>query len=253
MGLISGLRNAAGILPAKGAGTNQTLRVDDYGNQFVNGSLIEPHTQALEGSRFSARAIPAVAGTGVVLGSFTTVFSDTAKQALVLTNNELAGGKTYVIDYVKARVIAAGSTTTSVEAAAEVDTTNRYSSGGTALVVYKANPATTAPASLATCKVGDVTTAAASANRQHVGQQLVKKCAAPVIVIDETFIFTFGNINQTAAAVTAGPVATTMIGGSYPFPAAAVPPGGSFILKLAHIANATTPPQYDLEIAWVER
>lgn len=251
MSLTSGLRNA--LLPTKQTTTNVTARVDDYGGQFVIEGLAAAHTQAYEGSKFSARAIPAVNGTGVVLGSFTTVFSDTAKQALVLTNNEAATGKTYVIDYVKARVIAAGSTTTSVEAAAEVDTTNRYTSGGTALVVYKANPSLSAPASLATCKVGDVLTAAASANRQHVGQQLVKKCAAPVIVVDETFIFTFGNTNQNVAAVTAGPVATTMIGGSYPFPAAAVPPGGSFIFKLAHIANATTPPQYDFEISWVER
>lgn len=251
MALISALRSA--LLPTKGTGTNQTLRADDYGNQFVLDGLIAPQTQAYEGSRFSARAIPAVTGTGVALGSFTTVFSDTAKNALVLTNNEVTGGKTYVIDYVKARVIVAGSTTTSVEAAAEVDTTNRYTSGGTALVVYKANPSTSAPASLATCKVGDITSPAASANRQHVGQQLVKKCAAPVIVVDETFIFTFGNVNTTAAAVTAGPVATTMIGGSYPFPGAAVPPGGSFVFKLAHVANATTPPQYDFEVAWVER
>lgn len=251
MTVISALRNT--LLPTKGTGTNATLRASDYGDQFVLSGLAEAHTQALEGSRFSARAIPAVAGTGVVLGSFTTVFSDTLKQALVLTNGESAGGKTYVVDYIKARVIVAGTTTTSVEAAAEVDTITRTPSGGTSLVVYKTNPATTAPASLAAVKVGDVTTIAASANRQHVGQQLVKKCAAPVVVVDETFIFTFGNVNQAVAAVTAGPVATTMIGGSYPFPSAAVPPGGAFIFKLAHIANATTPPQYDFEISWVER
>lgn len=251
MGLFSGVRSTG--LPAKGTGTNATMRADDYGNQFVLDGLLAPHTQAFEGSRFSARAIPAVAGTGVVLGSFTTVFSDTLKIALALTNNEAVGGKTYVIDYIKARVIVAGSTTTSVEARAEVDTSNRYSSGGTALVVYKSNPATTAPASLATCKVGDVTCGAATANRQFIGHQLVKKCAAPVIVVDETFHFTFGNVNQSVSTVSAGPVATTMIGGSYPFPAAAVPPGGSFLFHLAHIANATTPPQYDFEIGWVER
>lgn len=249
--LGSYLRNT--LLPSKSSAMNVTGRSDDYGNPFFNEGLIGPHTQALEGSKFTARAIPAVGGTGVALGSFTTVFSDTLKIALALTNNEVAGGKTYVLDYIKARVIVAGSTTTSVEARAEVDTTSRYSSGGTALVVYKTNPIATSPASLATCKVGDVTCVAASANRQFIGHQLVKKCAAPVIVVDETFLFTFGNLNQTAAAVTAGPVATTMIGGSYPFPAAAVPPGGSFVFHLAHIANATTPPQYDFEVSWVER
>lgn len=251
MGLISGARSA--MLPTKGGSTAQTFRSDDYGHQFINDSLMAPHTQAYEGSRFSARAIPAVGGVGVVLGSFTTVFSDTAKIALILTNGESSGGKSYVIDYVKARVTVAGSTTTSVEAAAEVDTKARYTSGGTALVVYKANPSTSAPASLATSFSGDITCSAASANRQHVGQQLVKVCAAPVLVVNETFLFTFGNLNQTISNVTAGPVATTMIGGSYPFPAAAVPPGGSFMFKLAHIANATTPPQYDFEIGWVER
>lgn len=252
MATIQGIINS--LLPSKGTeAANKQVRVDAYGNVAVNEAMIGPQFQAFEGSRFSARAIPAVTGTGVVLGSFTTVFSDTAKIALTLTNNEAAGGKTYVVDYIKARVIAAGSTTTSVEAAAEVDTSLRYTSGGTALVVYKSNPATTAYTSTATVKVGDLTCAAASANRQHIGQQLVKKCAAPVIVVDETFLFTFGNVNPNQAAVTAGPIATTMIGGSYPFPAAAVPPQGTFLFKLAHIANATTPPQYDFEIGWVER
>lgn len=251
MSLISGLRNT--LLPAKSAATNVTGRVDDYGNPFVNEALTGYQVGALEGSKFVGRAIPAVGGVGVVLGSFTTVFSDTAKIALCLTNGESTGGKTYVVEYIKARVTVAGSTTTSVEAAAEVDTTNRYSSGGTALVVYKTNPAVAAPASLASIKVGDVTCAAAGTARHHLGQQLVKKCAAPVIVVDETFIFTFGNVGQLNSYVGAGPVATTMIGGSYPFPAAAVPPGGSFMFKLAHIANATTPPQYDFEISWTER
>jgi hypothetical protein len=251
MGLISGVRNT--ILPAKGASTNATSRVDDYGNNFVLDGLLAPHTQALEGSRFTARAIPAVGGVGVVLGSFPTVFSDTAKIALTLRNGEAAGGKSYVVDYVRARCIAAGANTTSVEAAAEVDTSNRVVSGGTALVVYKANPATAAPASLATVTSGDITCAAASANRQHVGQVLVRKSAAPCLIVEDLFTFSFGAVGSQLVGDVAGPVATTQISANYHLNACAVPPGGTFLFKLALIANSATPAQFDFEIGWVER
>jgi hypothetical protein len=251
MGLISGVR--AAILPAQGTSTNQTLRADPYGNQFVNPGMVAPHTQAYEGSRFSARAIPAVTGVGVVLGSFTTVFSDTAKQALVLTNGESTGGKTYVIDYVKARVIAAGSTTTSVEAAAEVDT-----------IEPLRRPAARPSSSTRRTRHDRPRVARDVQGRRRHHRGRVREPAARRPAAREEVrrprdrrrrdVHLHVREHQPDAGGRHGrPVATTMIGGSYPFPAAAVPPGGSFIFKLAHIANATTPPQYDFEIAWVER
>lgn len=251
MALISGLRNT--LLPAKQSTTNVVSRVDDYGGSFVIDSMLAPDTQALEGSKFVARAIPAVGGVNVVLGSFPTVFSDTLKLSLSLRNNEVAGGKSYVIDYIRARCTAAGSTTSSVEARAEVDTINRYTSGGTALVVYKANPSTSASASLATAFSGDITAPAASVNRQHIGSCLVKKAAGPCLVVDETFLFTFGTIGQQLPYVAAGPVATTMIAASYPFSSACVPAGGTFLFQLALIANATTPAGFEFEIGWAEK
>lgn len=251
MGLISGLRSA--VLPTKQTGLNATGRTDDYGNLFTVPGMLAPDAQAFEGSKFVARGIPAVGGVNVVLGSFPTVFSDTAHLSLSLKNGEAAGGKTYVIDYIRARVTAAGSTTSSVEARAEVDTINRYTSGGTALVVYKANPTASGPSSLATVFSGDITAPAAGSNRQHVGQCLVKQAAAPCLVVNETFLFTFGAIGQQLTYVGAGPVATTAITATYPFNAAAVPPGGTFLFQLALVANATTPAGFDLEIGWAER
>lgn len=251
MGLVSTVRNS--ILPAKGTSTNQTARGDDYGNVFTLDGLMAPHTQAFEGSRFTARAIPAVNGVGVVLGSFPTAFSDTAKLALSLVNGESAGGKTYVLDYVRARCIAAGASGTSVEARAEVDTINRYVSGGTALVVYKTNPATTAPASLATVKVGDVTAAAAGANRQHVGQVLVRKSAAPCLIVEDLFTFHFGALGTQTVGDVAGPVATTQVSVDYHLNACAVPPGGTFLFQFGIPNNATTPAQFDFELGWIER
>lgn len=251
MALFGGLRGA--LLPTKSSATNVTSRVDDYGGQFTVPGLVPAHTQAYEGSHFVARAIPAVGGTGVVAGSFVTVFSDTAKLSLSLRNNEVAGGKTYILDFVKARVIVAPTNCTSVEARAEVDTINRYTSGGTALVVYKGNPSASAPASLATVFSGDITAPAAGSARQHVGQSLVKKVAAPCLVVGETFLFTFNGAGASSPNVAAGPVAATAIGSTIPLSPCSVPPVGTFLFQIATIAADTTAMQWDFEIGWTER
>lgn len=249
MGLISALRGTT--LPAKGTGTNQTLRGNDYGNLFTLEGTSQL-TEALEGSLFVARHAPAVGGTGVALGIVTT-FVDTTP-ALVLTNADTV--KTYVPLYIRARITAAGSSSTSAEISAEVDNTNRYASGGTSLTatINNVNAASTVPASAATLVVGAITAAAAGARRRFVGAAVVKVAASPLWIVQDVVTVTFGAAAQFAqtAAVVASDAAAPAVNSQVPFAGCAVPPGGSFVLNWANIANATTPPSVEFEMAWLE-
>lgn len=251
MGLISALRGTA--LPAKGTGTNQTLRTNDYGNIFAWEGTTQL-AEALEGSLFVARHAPAVGGTGLALNIATT-FVDTTP-ALVLVNGEAAGGKTYLPLYIRARITAAGGSSTSAEISAEVDNTNRYTSGGTALTatINNVNPGASVPASLATLVAGTILSPAAGARRRFIGAAVAKIAASPLWIVQDVVTITFGGVmpfTQTAAVV-ASDSAAPAVNSQVPFAACAVPPGGSFVLNWANIANAATAPSVEFEMAWVE-
>lgn len=255
MGLISGVR--ATLLPSKGLNINQPDRVDDYGNLFTLQGLPAGLTAALEGSLFVARHTPVVGGTGVALG-IATSFVDTTP-ALVLTNGESAGGKTYLPLYIRARLTAAGASSTSAEISCEVDNSNRYVSGGTALTstinatnAAALNPISTSTASLV---VGAITAGAAGTRRRFVGSAVAKIAASPLWIVQDVITLTFGGAPTFVqqAQVVMSDAATPAVTGHVPMPACAVPPGGSFVLNWANIANAVTPPSVEFEMAWIER
>lgn len=254
MASFAGLRNA--LLPSKSSLTNVTARFDDYGNQYVNEALSPFQTQAYEGSLFVCRAAPAAGGTGVASG-ITTAFVDTTP-CLTLENNEAAAaGKAYIPLYIRGRVTAAGSTTTSSEISVQVDNTIRYTSGGTALTtsINNVNAGSGAQASLATVHVGAITAPAAGTRRRFVGSSLAKVATAPVWVVNDILLITFGgqtsfsHSGNLIASDTATPTATVHI----PLPACAVPAAGSLALFMANVANATTPPSFEWETCWIER
>lgn len=233
--------------------SNKQLRSSAYGDLFHIPVLAVPHAQAGEGSRFAAMATPVLAGTGVVLGSYPTVYSDTAKIAVCITNNEAAGGKSLYLDFLRARVITADTNGTSIAVRAEVDSTNRYSSGGTALTPANVLPGASAPASVATMRVGDVTCAAAGTYRTHVGHTLVKKRSAPCLTVDDTYIFTFGGSAGLTQTAVAGQLITTLTTNVVPFGPAVIPPAGSFMLQIVIAAGDTAPASLCWEAFWAER
>lgn len=249
MGLISGLRSIA--LPAKGTGTNQTIRTNDYGNVYTFEGTSQL-AEALEGSLFVARNTPTVGGTGIALG-INVAFVDTTP-ALVLTNADTL--KTYVPLYIRARITAAGASSTSAEISAEVDNTNRFVSGGTSLTskINNVNPSSGAPASAATLVAGAITAAAAGARRRFVGAAVVKIAASPLWIVQDVVTITFGAAAPFAqtAAVVASDAAAPAVNSQVPFAACVVPPGGSFVLNWANIANAVTAPSVEFEMAWLE-
>lgn len=236
-----------------GSGGNRAFRSSSNGELWDIPVMTAAQAQAYEGSRFTALHAPAVGGSGVVLGSYPTVFSDTLKIAVCVVNKESAGGKSYILDYIRGRVIVADTNGTSVMATAEIDSTNRYSSGGTALAVANANPGASAPVSAALVYVGDVTAAAAGTYRTHIGQAVVKVKSAPCLYANEQYLFSFGQMGGGIPNGVAGTLIASASTQNVPFGPAVIPPGGSLLFKLAIVAGDTTPAQFDWDLGWSER
>lgn len=252
MATIAGIVKS--IIPSKGAeSANKQVRVSAYGDAFQIPVLTPAQAQAYESSRFYTMAAPVAAGTGVVLGSYPTAYSDTAKIAVCITNADVAGGKSIILDYLRARVVTADTNGTSMSVRCEIDSTNRYSSGGTALTPANAVPGASATASIGTVRVGDVTCAAAGTYRTHIGHTLVKKRSAPNLTVDDTYIFTFGGAPGLTPNGVAGTLITTLTTNVIPFGPAVIPPAGSFMLQLAIPAGDTAPASLCWECAWAER
>lgn len=227
-------------------------RMSKYGDIFTMPVLNAAQALAMEGGLFISRPTPAAGGSGTAM-SIQTSFSDT-NAALILRNGDSA--KTYLPVYLKLRVTAAGASTTSSEISFQVDAISRYSSGGTSMTIYRSNPSSSAPASNATVNVGTVTAAAASASRQYVGSFLIRSAAAPAHIVNDVHHFYFGMNNANGYSKAASPSDTTAAPGTiftWPVSACAIPAGGSLTVHIANVANATTAPSFEFELAWIER
>lgn len=234
---------------------NQVLlnRMTKYGDLWMVEGLRGIQGAAMEGSLYVARPTPAAGGSGTAMG-IQTSFSDTANIALLLRNGDSA--KTYVPIYFKFRVTAAGSSTTSSEIAVEVDSTNRYSSGGSTMTIGKVNPSSSAPSSNATLYYGAVTAAAAGSSRYWTNSYLIRKAAAPCWIVNDVCWFVFGLDSGMGYSKAVAPSDTTADPGNvftFPMLPVAIPAGGSMVVHIANVANATTAPSLEWEAAWIER
>jgi hypothetical protein len=228
-------------------------RMTKYGDFWEVQVLRGIQGAALEGSLYVARATPAVGGSGVAMGIQTT-FSDTANVPVVLSNGDSA--KSYIPVYIKGRITAAGASTTSAEIAVEVDNIARYSSGGTSLTINRVNTSSSAPASNATCRVGAVTAAAAGGSRMWTNSYLIRKAAAPCWIVNDVCWFLFGLDGGFGYSKSVAPSDTTADPGNvftFPLLPVAIPAGGTMLVHIANVANATTPPSLEWEVAWIER
>lgn len=231
---------------------NQTIRVGPYGEQFVIPLLDDIQVAALSGAKYRALTAPAVTPAGTAMGIQTT-FSDTANIPFIIVNGASAGGKRIIMDSITVRITAVGSTTTSVEAAIEIDTTNRYSSGGTSLAIANASTDTTQASVASQCRYAAIAAAAASGNRKWLWQDLIRRGTAPAWALGDTVHFSFRGIAQPDLFSTAVPIGTPaeqkLV---FPVPPAVIGPGGSLLLHIANIANATTAPSIIVQAGWIE-
>lgn len=218
---------------------------DANGNSFQVGMLESGrYPRAALGQYF--RATNPTFGTGIAAGIVTGFVATTPLMTVV--NSASAGGVSIYLDYIKLMNTAAGASSTQAHMGVVLDLTNRYSSGGTALTGTPVNTgATTTPK--ASIQFGAVTATAASANVRLLGRDIIKTQAAPCWVVgDEVFIKCENT--DTPAGATNGAAANI-----YPAPAGPIiiAPGHSFLLYQWNTANATTPPSWEVEIAWWER
>lgn len=187
-------------------------------------------------------------GTGIAQ-SIVTSFTATSP-LLSVFNGDSAGGVSIYLDYIKLICAAAGASSTAAHLAMVLDTIDRWSSGGSRLTT---SPGAVQPntglgvAAKARVDFGAIVAAAASAARQ-VARDAIKTQAAPCWNVgDEVFI------KFDSQDIPAGPTsgAATAV---YPAPTGpiVIAPGHSFLLYLWNVANAVTPPSWEVEMGWWE-
>lgn len=223
------------------------------GNQIADQNGVSYQVGMLETGRYPRaalgqyfRATNPSFGTGIAAAVVTGFVATTPLMTIV--NGASTGGVSIYLDYIKLMCTAAGASSTQAHMGVVLDLTNRYSSGGTLLTGAPVNTgaSTTAQASI---HFGAVTATAASANVRLLGRDIIKTQATPCWVIgDEVFIKCENT--DTPAGATNGAAANI-----YPAPAGPIiiAPGHSFLLYQWNANNATTPPSWEVEIAWWER
>lgn len=234
-------------LPSTGSdATQRQSRMDKYGALHSRGELF---AWAEEGSYF--RALASSTPGGGVAQAITTSFSATAVP-LVMVNG--SSSKIIIPHYIRLVNTAAGSTTTSSQAAISIDTANRYSSGGTDLLtlVYCANTAYGPASSLSKLRAGTVTASAAGGGTRYVSNFSLKAQTAPCWTVGDEVLISFGDAGLSGhAGLTSGAATVSIVRNVGPVILGAQ--NSSMILHLWNVANATTAPSWAFEIAWWER
>jgi len=233
-------------------GVQQQARVGARGEQVVIPLTQGTYPLADEGGYF--KAVNATISTGII-HALTASWSATAA-LFCLRNTDAEGAKRIYLDYVRlvTGATAIGMTAaTSIEFAVTIDSTNRYSSGGTAITPQNPNM-DTAQATVAALNFGAVVLAAASGSVRQVGRGAFPRRAAPAMVTGDQFFWNFGaaDIPTLAAAGSATP-ATAPCQFSCPMGPIIIGGGDSLNFHLWYPAGATTAPTYEFEIAWWER
>lgn len=237
-------------LPSQSADDTQLQpRLSRYGELYTVPLSAGAYSLSDEGSYFKATN-PTIS-TGIA-HALTTSWSATAA-LFVLRNTDAEGAKRLYIDYIKLHLVSATPTAaTSIESAVVLDTTNRYSSGGSAITPVNSN-VDSASATISALNFGAITAAAASAPRLIARNRFPHR-APPAIVQGDTLIFNFGRVESfglapsgSATPATAPAMFVTSCG------PAVLGGGDSLVFHLWYPAIATTAPSYEFEMGWWER
>lgn len=218
---VWGLANET--LPTRvGAGDPAQVRTDRYGAVHI-----APDAEATEGMRFQAGT--PTPGTGVAQPVI-TAFSAT-NALLSIFNGNAAGGRSLYLHYIDLIVTTVGASATSCQSLFVVDTSNRYSSGGSLLTARNANSGSS-EASGAVVRFGDVTVTAETGGVRRLMRHVFK---TGILVLDADMRFECSK------------------GSAYPHTQIVVAPQHSLVLHVWNPANAATPPAFECDIGWWER
>lgn len=220
------------------------LRTDHYG-----GLITAPMGHGLmavceEGSYFNA--INPTPGTGIAQ-SIQATFSAT-NGAFCLRNGDTAGGKRITMDYLRLINTVVGASTTRSEALVAIDSTIRYSSGGSAIIPTNANM-DSGTATIAVCHFGALSLSAESGAVRRVSRFQLRTA---IMVQYEEFIITFGRPTDFGAFNTlSGTAGQRMVVDAGPVIIG--PNNHSLTIHIWHTGNAVTAPSWEFEAGWIER
>lgn len=221
-------------------GSQVQPRLSEYGD-MMSIQLMDNHSSlANEGSYF--KAINPTISTAIA-GAATTAFSATAG-LFTIYNTSAAGGKRIFIDYIRLMVVGAPTTSTSAQVAVTLDSSNRYSSGGSAITPTNTNMASSR-ATVATMFFGAVVLTAATGAVRTVARFNPKQA---ILVAGDVISMDFGEHSSGSAALT-GAAAQVL-----PASLGPVIIGGGHSLNF-HIwyPAATAAPTFEFEIGMWER
>ena len=224
-------------------GTSQQYRSTPYG-EIVTTQLMDNHSSlADEGSYFKAtNPTPGTAITHAV----TTAFSATAA-LFTINNTAAANGKRIYLDYFRFITVGTPTTATSAQMVITMDTTNRFSSGGSTITPVNANM-DNSRATIATLNVGAVVLTAASGSVRQVGRHTFKTQATPCLAVGDILAADFGD--ATAAGAVLNGAAAQML----PYASGPCVIGGGHSLNVhVYYPAVTAAPTFEFEIAWWER
>lgn len=228
-------------------GSDAYARLGRYGDVNVTPLTGTKHGLAMEGSYYVA--VNATISTGITIGGDTQTAWVVTTPSVVLYNGASTtstSAKSIIPDYVKLLVTSAGTAATEFQYAVAIDTTNRWTSGGTAIVPTNVNGSISTSTS-GVLHVGAITAPAASANVRYTGRGCFR---AAIPVAQDQYILAFG-ASDISSGVTeiAG---TTKLMNTYHTSPVVVPPGGSLVIYTWG-ASMSNSPEVEFEMGYWER
>lgn len=238
------LSNARRVVDAAPSDVNG-LRMSQYNELFA--SLLGSGNQALadEGSYFLVANL--TPGTGLATIATPTAFVATSP-FLIIQNNEPAGGKSIVLDFIKLVCTAPGTAGTALHATSVIDLVNsRYSSGATLIVNATgptggqlSNPKSGVGGSTTVVAVaGPLVATAASLQARLLEPDMILKAAIPAV--NDQYVIKFGGTDLPPSAV-------GLIGHA----PVVIDPGHAFLLHL-WLPSQSAASSYELSIGGWQR
>ena len=245
---LSNYGRVSRLMPQKIPDADQAaLRLTPYGDQTVTTLYNNLIPMADEGTYFYA-ANP-TAGTGIVITATMVAYTAIAP-AFMLQNLDVAGGKNIYPDFIKCTLMTLAGTTggTTSSAVIEIDSVNRYTSGGTSFTPYNTNTNVPPSTTIARCYGGAIVATALQGTTRRITNTTTKSVT---LSIYDTVIFDFGavekNISQGNLALATASLC--MI----PCPPVCLGPSGCLMVYLISLAETGTARYYEFSAGWIER
>ncbi len=233
----------------------KTLRLKKYGEVNCSEFDSNMYGYAEEGSLIIATNPSPGAGLTWGFAAGWQSNSDTAPSGLIfITNDELPGGKSLYLQWVKLIPMQATTAATSIQFAGTLDTIPRALTTDNTLVLGQSCPNSNTSVSAAACtvKVQNSATASVAAAKSSAARKICRGWLGGFTVVGDEYVMLFGRGNQAghpgATAASATPRKSVAN-----CPPVIIAPGQNFSLNVWFGAITTTAANPEVEIAIVAR